>query len=63
MGPSRLARSRVRSYILLAFGIFFGGIVFAGALAVGLGAKDAVGRMLDQQLREPPRSDGRVDHV
>jgi hypothetical protein len=52
-----------RSILLLAFGILFGGIVFAAALAVGLGAKDAVGRMLDQQLHEPPRREDRVDHV
>jgi len=52
-----------RSILLLAFGILFGGMVFAAALAVGLGAKDAVGRMLDQQLHEPPRREDKVDHV
>lgn len=52
-----------RSILLMAFGILFGGIVFAGALAVGLGAKDAVGRMLDQQLQEPSRREDKVDHV
>jgi hypothetical protein len=52
-----------RSILLLAFGILFGGIVFAGALAVGLGAKDAVGRMLDQQLQQPSRREDKVDHV
>jgi mechanosensitive ion channel-like protein len=52
-----------RTILLLAFGILFGGIVFAAALAVGLGAKDAVGRMLDEQLHEPPRREDRVDHV
>jgi hypothetical protein len=52
-----------RSILLLAFGILFGGIVFAAALAVGLGAKDAVGQMLAHQLREPKRRDDRVDHV
>jgi hypothetical protein len=51
-----------RRVLLLAFGILFGGVVFATALAVGLGAKDAVGRMLDRQLREPPGND-RVNHV
>jgi hypothetical protein len=52
-----------RNILLLAFGILFGGIVFATALAVGLGAKDVVGRTLERQLREPARRDDRVDHV
>jgi hypothetical protein len=52
-----------RSILLMAFGILFGGIVFAGALAVGLGAKDVVGRMLDQQRQEPSRREDKVDHV
>ena len=51
-----------RTVLLLAFAILFGGIVFAVALAVGLGARDAVSRALEQQLREPGRED-RVDHV
>jgi hypothetical protein len=52
-----------RSVLLLAFGILFGGVVLAAALAVGLGAKDVVSRALDRQLREPPRGEDRVDHV
>ncbi|MCL4811269.1 MAG: hypothetical protein KJ061_02235 [Vicinamibacteraceae bacterium] len=52
-----------RSILLLAFGILFGGIVFAAALAVGLGAKDAVGRVIEQRLREPERPDDTVNHV
>lgn len=52
-----------RSILLLAFGILFGGVVFAAALAVGLGAKDAVGRMLNERSREPLRGEDRVDHV
>jgi hypothetical protein len=52
-----------RSVLLLAFGILFGGIVFAAALAIGLGAKDVVGRMLDQQVNAPPRGEDPVDHV
>jgi hypothetical protein len=52
-----------RSILLLAFGILFGGIVFAGALAIGLGAKDVVRRMLDEQLHGPPRREDKVDHV
>lgn len=35
--------------VRLAFGILFGGIVFALALAVGLGSKDMVSRSLERQ--------------
>jgi hypothetical protein len=52
-----------RTVLLLAFSIFFGGIVLAAALAVGLGMRDVVGRTLERQLREPPRSDDSVKHV
>ena len=52
-----------RSILLLAFAILFGGVAFAAALAVGLGAKDAVGRAIEQQLREAASRDDTVDHV
>jgi hypothetical protein len=52
-----------RSVLLLAFAILFGGVVLAAALAVGLGARDVVGRALEQELREPPRRDDPVNHV
>ena len=39
-----------RTVLLLAFAILFGGIVFAAALAVGLGARDVVSRTLERQL-------------
>jgi hypothetical protein len=51
-----------RTILLLAFGIVFGGIVLATALAVGLGAKDVVSRALERQLREPAHQD-KLDHV
>ena len=51
-----------RTVLLLAFGIVFGGVVLAIALAVGLGARDAVSRALDRQLREPSGGD-KLDHV
>lgn len=51
-----------RTVLLLAFGILFGGVVLAIALAVGLGARDTVTRALDRQLREPTRDD-KLDHV
>ena len=52
-----------RTVLLLAFGILFGGIVFAASLAVGLGLRDVVGRTLEQQLHEPPPGDDKVNHV
>jgi mechanosensitive ion channel-like protein len=51
-----------RTVLLLAFGIVFGGVVLAIALAVGLGARDAVGRALDRQLRESS-GDDTLHHV
>lgn len=51
-----------RTALLLAFGITFGGVVFAAALAVGLGARDTVRRALERQLREPPAED-KLNHV
>jgi hypothetical protein len=51
-----------RTVMLLAFGILFGGFVLAVALAVGLGAKDAVSRALDRELHAPTHDD-RLDHV
>src|ERR1700730_591809 len=57
-----------RSILLLAFGLLFGGIVLAMALAIGLGAKETVERALERQFREPgslggPRSHDKLDHV
>jgi hypothetical protein len=52
-----------RGVLLLAFGILFGGVVFAAALAIGLGARDVVSRTLERQIREPPRGVDTVDHV
>jgi hypothetical protein len=51
-----------RTILLLAFGIAFGGVVLAVALAVGLGARDVVSRALERQLREPAGED-KLDHV
>ena len=50
-----------RTVLLLAFGILFGGAVLAVALAVGLGARDVVGRALDRQLRAT--APDKLDHV
>ena len=40
--------------VRLAFGILFGGIVFALALAVGLGSKEVVSRSLEREVPTPP---------
>jgi len=42
------------SIVSLAFGILFGGIVLALALAIGLGSKDLVAQSLDRQFTKPP---------
>jgi hypothetical protein len=52
-----------RSILVLAFGILFGGIVFAAALAIGLGSKDAVARALERRQRAPERPEDKLDHV
>jgi hypothetical protein len=49
--------------LTLAFGIAFGGIALALALAVGLGSKDAVSRSLERQLREPVERPDELKHV
>jgi len=55
-----------RQILVLAFGILFGGIVLAASLAIGLGARDAVGRAIDRELRkvaQPREPVDRVEHV
>lgn len=49
--------------LLLAFGILFGGIVLALALAVGLGSKDAVSRSIDRQFERPGERGDKLPHV
>jgi hypothetical protein len=51
-----------RTALLLAFGIVLGGVVFAAALAVGLGSRDVVRRTLERQLHESPAED-KINHV
>jgi hypothetical protein len=53
-----------RQILVLAFGILFGGIVLAAALAVGLGSQDAVRRALERKAREPAEPPATpLDHV
>ena len=47
--------------VTLAFGILFGGIVLALALAVGLGARGMVGRTLEKRFSGPPEEAGREE--
>lgn len=53
-----------RRILPLAFGILFGGVVLAASLALGLGAKDAVSRTIERQLRNSAKQeDDKLDHV
>jgi hypothetical protein len=52
-----------RHILLLAFGILFGGVVLAAALAIGLGARDAVRKAIEQRLTEPPSDSDHLPHV
>lgn len=47
--------------VQLAFGILFGGIVFALALAVGLGSKEMVSRSLEREAPAPPNPPAPVE--
>lgn len=47
----------------LAFGILFGGIVLAMALAVGLGSKDVVSRTWERQAEKRPEPDPVVPNL
>ena len=59
-----LEHLRIGGRILtLAFGILFGGIVLALAIAVGLGSKEMVTRLLERQLREPGERPDKLTHV
>jgi hypothetical protein len=63
-GAMALEHLRIgRQILLLAFGILFGGIVLALALAVGLGSKDMVSRSLERQIREPSDDEDKLNHV
>jgi hypothetical protein len=49
--------------VTLSFGILFGGIVLALALAVGLGSKDMVSRSWEQQSQTEKEPDEHVHHL
>lgn len=52
-----------RQILVLAFAILFGGVVLATALAVGLGARDAAGRLIERQLQQVGKKEQPMDHV
>ncbi len=52
-----------RTILFLAFGLFFGGLVLALAIAVGLGARDFVKQSLDRRLRASAPAGDKIDHV
>ncbi len=53
-----------RSMVLVAFGITFGGLVFALALAFGLGGRHAARALLERRLRrETPPDRERLTHL
>jgi uncharacterized membrane protein len=52
-----------RKILPLAFGIIFGGIVLALALAIGLGSRDVVRNVLERQVREPAEPSDKLPHV
>lgn len=54
--------SIARSIVDIGFGILFGGIVLALALAVGLGSRDLVSRSLDKERQKTPPEDEVVRH-
>jgi hypothetical protein len=49
--------------LLLAFGLLFGGIVLALALAVGLGSQEMVRRSWEGQGPGPSREENKLDHL
>jgi mechanosensitive ion channel-like protein len=51
------------SIVTLSFGILFGGIVLALALAVGLGSKDMVSRSWEQQSQPEKEPEEHVHHL
>lgn len=51
-----------RGIVDLGFGILFGGIVLALALAVGLGSRDLVSRSLERESNKPSQEEDIVHH-
>jgi hypothetical protein len=50
--------------VLVAFGIMFGGLVFALALAFGLGGRNVARELLERRLRrERPPPQERLTHL
>ncbi len=52
-----------RETVIVAFTIIFGGIVFALALAFGLGGRDIAKDYLEKRLRGKPEDDDEITHI
>ena len=52
-----------RNILPMAFGLLFGGIVLALALALVLGSKDVVRSVLERQVRERDERSDKLPHV
>jgi hypothetical protein len=52
-----------RTVLFLAFGLFFGGLVLALAIAIGVGASDFVRRSLERRFTAPAPGRDKLDHV
>lgn len=50
-----------QNIVVVGFGITLGGVVLAGAIAFGLGAKDLARTFLEQRLSEPSRAEAPDD--
>lgn len=52
-----------RTVLFMAFAFFFGGVMLALSIALGIGARDYVRQALDRQLQAPAAGGDRIDHV
>jgi hypothetical protein len=63
-GSMALEHLGIGGYMVrLSFGILFGGIVLALALAVGLGSKDVVSRTWERQTKAEDQEERHFDHI
>jgi hypothetical protein len=52
-----------RTVLFMAFAFFFGGVMLALSIALGIGARDYVRQTLDRQLHTPAPGGDKIDHV
>lgn len=51
-----------RTFVLVSFAILFAGIVIAGAIAFGLGARDIARNWMQSKIQKPPAEDEEIFH-